>query len=212
MGLKQQTMKPVMKKVVRQFHQPRGLGGRAVGWFMAHRGSNRKRSLWAVSLLDVQPNDRVLEIGFGPGLAIQELARLATQVSVSGIDHSDVMVRQATRRNAAAVREGRVDLRLASFEDLPTFEAPFDKILAVNSLQFSDDPVERLRQLRGLLRPGGTIAVVLQPRCPGATAETSATAGREILERLAAAGFGDARVETLPLNPPAVAVLALNLG
>jgi ubiquinone/menaquinone biosynthesis C-methylase UbiE len=197
---------------VRQFHQPRGLGGRAVGWFMAHRGSNRERSRWAVTLLDIQPEDRVLEVGFGPGVAIEELARRATRGQVCGIDHSDVMVRQATRRNAAAVREGRVDLRLASFEDLPAFDAPFDKILAVNSLQFAKDPVDGLRHLRVLLRPGGTIAVVLQPRCPGATAETSATAGQEILQRLSEAGFGDARVETLPLNPPAVGVLAINLG
>jgi ubiquinone/menaquinone biosynthesis C-methylase UbiE len=181
MGLKQRTIEPVMKKVVSQFHRPRGIGGRAVGWFMAHRGSNRQRSVWAVSLLDVRPADRVLEIGFGPGVAIQELARGATRGQVCGIDHSGVMVRQATRRNAAAVREGRVDLRLASFEDLPAFDAPFDKILAVNSLQFARDPVDGLRHLRMLLRRGGTIAVVLQPRCPGATAETSATAGQEIL-------------------------------
>ncbi len=207
MGLKQRTR----EKIVSQFHRPRGLGGHAVGWLMAHRGSNRERSRWAVSLLAVQPEDRVLEIGFGPGVAIQELARRATRGRVYGIDHSDVMVRQATRRNAAAVREGRVELRRASFEDLPDFDGPLDKILAVNSMQFADDPVARLRSLRCLLRPGGRMAVVLQPRCPGATAATSATAGREILERLAAAGFGDAAVETLPLSPPVVAVLAVNL-
>ena len=34
---------------------------------MAHRGANRQRNLWVVSLLDVRPADRMLEIGFGPG-------------------------------------------------------------------------------------------------------------------------------------------------
>jgi SAM-dependent methyltransferase len=143
-------------------------------------------------------------------VAIGELARRATRGVVCGVDHSDVMVRQATRRNATAARDGRVDLRLAALEDLPPFDAPFDKVLAVNSLQFADDPVLRLRELRALVRPGGTIAVVSQPRCPGATAETSATAGREITERLTAAGFGDIRVETLPLHPPVAGVLAIN--
>jgi ubiquinone/menaquinone biosynthesis C-methylase UbiE len=71
---------------------------------MAHRGSNRQRNLWVVSLLDVQPTDRVLEIGFGPGLAIAELARRATRGHIYGIDHSEVMVRQASKRNAAAIR------------------------------------------------------------------------------------------------------------
>jgi hypothetical protein len=49
-SIKQKTM----KRVVGQFHRPHGLGGRAAGWVMAHRGSNRRRNVWAVGLLDVQ--------------------------------------------------------------------------------------------------------------------------------------------------------------
>jgi ubiquinone/menaquinone biosynthesis C-methylase UbiE len=60
-----------------------------------------------VCLLDVRPTDRVLEIGFGPGLAIAELARRITRGRVYGIDHSAVMVRQAGKRNAAAVHAQR---------------------------------------------------------------------------------------------------------
>ena len=100
MGLKQKTM----KAMVGQFLRPHGLGGRAAGWVMAKRGSNRERNIWAVGLLDVQPHDRVLEIGFGPGIAIQEFARHATSGLVVGVDHSEVMVRQARKRNAAAVQ------------------------------------------------------------------------------------------------------------
>ena len=156
MGLKQKTMGAVFG----QFLRPHGFGGRAAGWVMAKRGSNRERNIWAVGLLDVQPHDRVLEIGFGPGIAIQEFARQATSGLVVGVDHSEVMVRQAQKRNAAAVRAGRVDLRLGSAEALPGFDAPFDKILAVNSLLFWDDPVARLKELHDRLRPGGQIAIV----------------------------------------------------
>src|SRR4051812_2684160 len=84
----------------------RGIAGRVVGWVMAHRNSNVERNRWVVSLLEVQPADRVLEIGFGPGVAITELAARATQGQVYGIDHSQVMVEQASRRNAAAIRAG----------------------------------------------------------------------------------------------------------
>jgi ubiquinone/menaquinone biosynthesis C-methylase UbiE len=200
MGLKQKTM----RAMVSQFHRPHGLGGRAAGWVMAHRGSNRKRNVWAAGLLDVQPGDRVLEIGFGPGIAIEAMAARATRGRVVGIDHSEVMVRQATRRNAAAVRAGRVELRLGTAEDLPAFDTPFDKILAVNSLMFWDDPVARLKELRGLLKPGGRIAIVFQPRGPGSTDETAARAGQEIAAHYATAGLTDVRVETLPLKPTAV--------
>jgi SAM-dependent methyltransferase len=141
--------------VVRQFGYPRGVAGRLTGWVMAHRGSNRQRNRWAVSLLDVQPTDRVLEIGFGPGVAIAELAGRATRGRVYGIDHSGVMVGQASRRNAAAIRAHRVVLVHASVEELPSFDfdGPLDAILAVNSVGFWPNPAERLGELRRLLRP-----------------------------------------------------------
>jgi ubiquinone/menaquinone biosynthesis C-methylase UbiE len=190
-----------------QFRQPRGFTGWLAGWEMALRSSNRQRNVWAVSLLGVEPTDRVLEIGFGPGIAIRELSRRATQGLVCGVDHSAVMVRQATRRNAAAVRAGRVDLRLGSAEQLPSFTEPFDKVLAVNTMGMWHEPDAGLKALHRRMRPGGRIAIVSQPRCPGATAETTVAAGREISARLTAAGFTGIRSDTLALTPPVIGVL-----
>jgi trans-aconitate methyltransferase len=200
-----------LRLVVGQFMRPHGLGGHVAGWVMAYRRSNRLRSRWVVSLLDVQPTDRVVEIGFGPGIAVHEVLALATSGSVLGIDHSAVMVRQARRRNAAAVRAGRADLRAASVSDLPDFGAPVDKIFAINSMGFWEDPVSRLQELGSLLRPGGRIAMASQPRCPGAMDATSVRAAREIEAALTSAGFRHPRVETLALDPPAVCVIAERL-
>lgn len=158
-----------------------------------------------VSLLDVQPGERVLEIGFGPGLGVAALARRAGRVY--GVDHSEVMVRQATRRNAAAVRAGRVSLALASVDRLPPFD-PLDAVMAVNTVGFWPSPVDRLAELRGLLSPGGRIALASQPRCPGATSETTAAAGRELAGLLREAGFETIRTEVLDLDPPVACVLA----
>jgi ubiquinone/menaquinone biosynthesis C-methylase UbiE len=94
---------------------------------MAHRTSNVRRNRWVVSLLDVQPSDRVLEVGFGPGLAIAGLSALTPNGMVFGVDHSEVMLRVARRRNAAAVRAGRVVLRLAEADALPDFGAPWTR-------------------------------------------------------------------------------------
>src|SRR5262249_59269335 len=115
-----------------QFRQPHGFVGWLVGWEMALRSSNRQRNVWAVGLLGVEPTDRVMEIGFGPGIAIRELSRRSTHGLVCGVDHSAVMVRQATRRNAAAGRAGRVELRLGAAEHLPAVTQPVDTGLAVN--------------------------------------------------------------------------------
>src|SRR5262249_12503284 len=72
------------KTIVRQFGRPTGLVGRLVGLVMAMRYSNRERNRRTIELLDIQPDDRVLEIGFGPGLAIEMAARLARSGCVVG--------------------------------------------------------------------------------------------------------------------------------
>jgi ubiquinone/menaquinone biosynthesis C-methylase UbiE len=205
-GLKQR----IVGRIVSQFHRPRGVGGRFAGWVMAHRSSNRRRNAWVVSLLGVGRTDRVLEIGFGPGIAIRESTARASDGLVCGVDHSEVMLRQARRRNSHAIRDGRVDLRLGTADCLPSFDAQFDKVLAVNSVGLWDDPVACLRTIRPLLRPGGRVAIASQPRCPGATAETSCKAGKDMARCLVEAGFSDTHIETLPLKPPVVCVLAAN--
>jgi ubiquinone/menaquinone biosynthesis C-methylase UbiE len=202
----------VMAAVVSQFGRPRGAAGSIAGWVMAHRPSNRKRNSWVVSLLDVQPADRILEIGFGTGLAIAELSRrVGDSGHVYGIDHSEVMLRQAARRNAAAIAAGRITLSRASVDHLPdALGGPFDAILTVNSLGFWPGPAERLSELRRRLRPGGRIAIASQPRCPGATASTSRNAARKIEALLQAAGYTKTRTETLDLDPPVACILAVN--
>ena len=202
--------KRVIRQVMGQFHRPHGLGGRLAGWVMGHRSSNRQRNLWVVSLLGVKPTDRVLEIGFGPGIAIRELSRVATGGQIYGTDHSEVMVGIATKRNAGAVRSGQVHLQCGSVENLPKLDEPLDKILAVNSMGLWSDPPQRLKELRAMLRPGGQIAIASQPRCPGATSETSVRAAQEIEAVLTEAGFAQTRVQTMPLDPPVVCVIAVN--
>lgn len=203
MGVRQR----VIRALVGQYVQPRGLAGRLAGWDMATRPSNRKRNLWAVELLEVQPTDCVLEIGFGPGVAIRALARRASHGKVYGLDHSEVMVRQATARNRAAVREGRVDLRLGSAVDLPTLGVVVDKVLIVNNFGMWPDPEQSLEHLRRVMRSGGRVAIVSQPRLPGATAETARRAGRMTAEHLRVAAFTGIRTETMNLRPLVVCVL-----
>jgi SAM-dependent methyltransferase len=127
---------------------------------------------------------------------------------VVGVDHSQEMVRQARRRNAAAIRVGRVRVIHAPVERLHLTDGAFDAALAVNTVGMWPEPTARLRDIGHLLRPGGRMALVSQPRCPGATAATSAAAADTLAALLSDAGFENPRIETLDLDPPAVCVLA----
>lgn len=197
--------------IVSQFGRPHGAWGHLAGWIMARRPSNRQRNAWTVDRLNLAPGERVLEIGFGPGLALVRAARaVGPSGFVGGIDHSAAMLAQATRRNATAIAERRMDLRQATIERLPDFSVAFDAICAINTIDFWPDPVERLRELMALLTPGGRLAVTVQPRTPGADASVSARVARRLEQRLRAAGFVTVETEFLDLAPPAVCVMGRN--
>lgn len=204
-------MDALRRAIVGQFHRPHGALGRVAGLVLAHRPSNRRRNLWTVERLEIGPGHRVLELGFGPGVAIEACTRRATHGCVVGVDHSATMVRAARARNARAVAEGRVVLRAAPFNALPQLDlgAPFDRIFAVNALFFAGDGEKLLGTLRALLRPGGRIAVTFQSRRPGATSADSRRGGEEVAGRLRRLGFDNVRIDVLPLSPvAAVCVLA----
>ncbi len=195
------TEHSLRSRIVAQFGRPRGILGRLVGFVMATRSSNRERNRRTVELLQLRDSDRVLEIGFGPGLAIEMAARLARTGKVVGVDHSEVMLRQASRRNAAAIAAGRVELHLASAETLPAFTESFDKVMASNVHMFLEDPVATLRRWIAVMRPGGWIAITHQSRKRGATSADSAAGAERIAADLRAAGFADVRIETLEMKP-----------
>jgi SAM-dependent methyltransferase len=159
-----------------QFGRPTGFVGYLAGRIMARRPSNIERIRWVLSLLQVGPTDRVFVVGFGPGVSIQMVSDIARQGFVAGVDHSEEMVKQAVRRNAEAVRSGRVALRVGSASNPPSFDAPFDKIFTINSIHFWENPVDCLCKLRQMLKPGGVIAVAIQPRSQTATDQTTSSA------------------------------------
>lgn len=187
--------------IVRQFGKPSGFLGTIAGLIMRVRPSNRERSMRTLALLDVRPEDHVLEVGFGPGLAVERAAELASSGKVVGIDHSKLMLRQARGRNAKAIAAGRVQLLLGSAERLPELPLRFDEVFAINVHQFWSEPVTVLRGLRRVMKPGGAIALTFQPRRRGATGDDARTGAERMATSLLDAGFENVRVEILDMKP-----------
>ncbi len=204
-GRLRQSIRAFMRS---QFGCPSGMWGEIVGNLMAYAPSNQERIAWTIAQLELRPSDRVLEVGFGPGYAVKEAHKLLPHGFIAGVDHSEVMVRQAIKRNAVAIHEGKVDLRLGSVSNLPSYDEPFDKIFTINSIHFWADPVARLKELHKVLKPSGLIAVALQPRSRGSTCETTVIIGKELALNLENAGFKMIRLEFKPAKPaPIVCVL-----
>jgi ubiquinone/menaquinone biosynthesis C-methylase UbiE len=189
----------LLHAVACQLRQPSGWLGRLVGFFLR---INREGIEWTVSLLDIQPADHVLEIGFGPGHAIRRVSALATQGLVAGIDFSEVMLRQASARNVAAIAAGRVELKQGEASSLPYPDNSFDKVFATNVIYFWQDPVASLKELRRVLKPGGRLALYVIAKEELAEYKLTQTGvytlytGDDLVWELAQAGFRNARFET----------------
>jgi ubiquinone/menaquinone biosynthesis C-methylase UbiE len=147
-----------------QFGRPTGWRGQAIGHVMAIKNAGMNQL--AVELLDVAPDTRVLEIGFGPGKAIFEAARRATGGLVAGIDRSEVMLRQAERRNRRFIAAGRVELRQGDVAALPFENASFSRVFEVNSFHHWPSPSEGLCEIRRVLCEGGRLLLCLRMKHP----------------------------------------------
>ena len=97
------------------------------------------RLRWAVQLLDVAPDDQILEIGPGPGVSVALVCERLTGGRITAIDRSATAIERATRRNAHPVAAGKV-----VFKQLDLADA-------------------ELELLKDLLRPGGALHLVYDP-------------------------------------------------
>jgi ubiquinone/menaquinone biosynthesis C-methylase UbiE len=184
------------RALVAQFRRPTGRLGALAGWIMAHRPSNRRRNAWAIELLALAPGERVLELGSGPGLALERALAGATSFAL-GLDHSAVMLAQAARRSAAALADGRLALREGGPEALRLDDPPFDAAMMANVAQFLPDRPAAFARIRASLKPGGRIAIVHQPRIERDKAAAADAMEATLTRDLNAAGFADIAVRRL---------------
>lgn len=151
-----------MSMIASQFGRPRGPLGRLVGHIMAK--SNASFSVWVVGeIRKAHPAEatRIVELGSGPGVGLQETLRLFPSARVWGVDPSREMLSQARKRNASAVRASRLSLVHGDSGSVESL-GPVDIVFANHVLYFWHEPVNELQRLRQAVGPGGLVAIGYQ--------------------------------------------------
>jgi len=194
------SLEIVRKYISNQFKKPSGLFGRFI-----ERGMSKRTAFdaeWTISLLNIQPTSRILEIGFGGGFAAQLAGEKAPQGFLAGIDHSDTMVKIASKRNARTIKSGNMELKQGIANNVPYPDQSFDIIYSLHSIYFWADPIDCLMDFGKKLKPGGLMAITIQPKnrwreeqinSPG----MSFFLGDQIVEMFRSAGYQNIRMETV---------------
>jgi ubiquinone/menaquinone biosynthesis C-methylase UbiE len=143
----------------RQHRLPQGLLGQLVGEKMVRQ--HRPETDWTVGLLDLQPADRILELGCGAGRGLLLAARAVGLGMTIGMDLSPTMLQAAARRTRRAGQGNRINLLRGNLEALPYADGSLNKIWSVHTFYFWSDPEAVIAELLRTLAPGGLIVVTL---------------------------------------------------
>jgi ubiquinone/menaquinone biosynthesis C-methylase UbiE len=107
--------------------------------------------------LDLQPRQRVLDVGCGTGDFLRLLAPLIAPGRAVGVDISETMVAEARRR--ADSSSPTTIYELGDAQDLAFEGGSFDRVLATQVLLHVPDPGRALAEMSRVLAPGGIMSM-----------------------------------------------------
>ena len=145
------------KEELSQGAKPMGFWGRIIARLMAiaHRAIYKN----VAAALNLQPEDDYLEIGCGSGIFMKSYASHVR--STAGLDHSEDMVKLASHYNRKRIEAGTAEFRQGEASQLPWEDEKFSAAAVIASFPFWTKPLESLKEIHRVLRPGGRLVISL---------------------------------------------------
>lgn len=117
---------------------------------------------WALSFIDINNGDVVLDAGCGGGRTVSKLCGLVGSGKAYGIDYSELCVKKAEKLNSKNILCKKAVITQASVSDLPFENDKFDKVTAVETYYFWPDKLNDLIEVKRVLKPGGKLLLVFE--------------------------------------------------
>ena len=139
--------------VATQFKKPSGLFGMISSRIMINNNMAQYERL--IKELNLQPGDKLLEIGYGPGVGINKVAMACPSCIIHGIDFSRLMFIRATKYNKQLIDNHTMQLQYGDFLNTPLASTDYDKIFCLNVVYFWNELHEPFKKVFSLLKAGG---------------------------------------------------------
>lgn len=104
--------------------------------------------------LEIEPGERILDLGCGTGVLIQHLLQIAPKIQIIGIDYSAEMLEIAKQKLPESV-----ELKVGSADNLPFPSNYFDVVVSTSAFHFFRDPSQALQEAKRVLKPNGRLVI-----------------------------------------------------
>ena len=148
--------------IASQFKKPTGLFGIFTSNVMVKSNNSKYDKL--IKDLDIQPGDKLLEIGYGPGIGINMIAETCSTCTIHGIDFSPLMYKRASKYNKSFIDKGNMLLQYGDFLSTTIVSNDYDKIFCLNVVYFWDELKEPFEKVLSLLKKGGAFHIYMADR------------------------------------------------
>jgi arsenite methyltransferase len=142
-----------------QLQKPTGFFGKIVGKMMESRNHGFYKK--TIAELDIKSGDSLFEIGYGTGMGIHMIAEKNTECTIGGIDFSELMYHQATRRNKKFIENGKVELHFGDLLTADFSHKKYDKIFCLNVIYFWTDLGRVFAKIHNHLNTGGMFIIFM---------------------------------------------------
>lgn len=132
-------------------------------WAEAGRGEGMENDhlpivLPMLAMMNLQPDEVVLDVGCGTGWLCRLIAQRLTQGEIVGMDVSDEMIHRAQTASAGVAN---VSFTMGSVDAIPQPAGSFTRVLSVESAYYWPDPAAGLKDIHRVLRSGGSFWMLI---------------------------------------------------
>ena len=148
-----------IKFVGNNFGNPNGIGGKITTKIMNIMNKNQYKAI--LDNISLEPNNNVLDIGFGNGYLINKLFKKNIPVNIYGIEISNDMLNNVSQKNKQIIEEGKLKLFLEDISKTSFEENTFDKTYTVNTVYFWNELEKSFSEIKKILKPNGIFLNVI---------------------------------------------------